>query len=64
MYGRPHILMPEMVCVATHFIEDEELFFNYRYNPDNPYPEWYSQPDLDEAKRRWGKMHLLYAWWK
>lgn len=49
-------LMPSVVILTTGHIKDnEELFLNYRFNPKNPYPDWYVQPDEEEAKRRWLK---------
>lgn len=56
VWNRLNCLMPSAVCVAKRPIVDEELFLNYRYNPSNKYPDWYHQPDEEEAKRRWGKM--------
>ena len=53
------IFMRSILCVATTRIRDEELFLNYRFNPALPYPGWYTQPDIEEAKRRWGKRRLL-----
>eukprot|EP01112_Ceratiomyxa_fruticulosa_P013797 TRINITY_DN389_c0_g1_i1.p1 TRINITY_DN389_c0_g1~~TRINITY_DN389_c0_g1_i1.p1 ORF type:complete len:356 (+),score=60.62 TRINITY_DN389_c0_g1_i1:154-1221(+) len=52
---------PEMRSVlifATQHIVDSEVTLNYRYNPNNPYPDWYEQPDIEEAKRRWGKKNI------
>lgn len=47
--------MESIVCVTRRFVKDEELFLNYRYNPFGyQYPDWYEQPDIEEAKRRWG----------
>jgi len=51
--------MRSVVAVLTRPVRDEELFLNYRFNPRNPYPAWYVQPDEDEALRRWGKVSLL-----
>lgn len=48
-----------IMCIATRHITDEELFLNYRYNPINPYPDWYVQPDVAEAERRWKKPKAL-----
>ena len=33
--------------------EEEELYLNYRLNPRNPYPEWYTPCDKEEDARRW-----------
>jgi len=51
--------MRSIVCLTTRHVKDEELFLNYRYNPVNPYPDWYEQPDLEEAKRRWQKPKVI-----
>lgn len=57
---RPGTIMHCVILVATRKIEEkEELLLNYRFNPSNPYPDWYSQPDLEEAKRRWGHVKVL-----
>jgi len=53
IYRRYNSVMHSVVCVTTRPIINEELFLNYRYNPSHPYPDWYSQPDLEAAKRRW-----------
>ena len=39
--------------VALRDIEDEELFVDYRINPDVGYPEWYKPVDEEVARRRW-----------
>lgn len=57
---RPNTIMHSVILVATRKIEpEEELFLNYRYNPANPYPAWYSQPYPEEAARRWGRVKIL-----
>ena len=48
-----------LIVILTKNVENEELYLNYRFNPSNPYPPWYFQPDLEEAKRRWGKIGFL-----
>ncbi|EGG16093.1 hypothetical protein DFA_09765 [Cavenderia fasciculata] len=52
-----NIFAKSYVLIANRYIQDEELLLNYRYNPANPYPPWYFQPDILEAKRRWGKVN-------
>ena len=42
-----------LVFVTTRLLEDEELFLNYRLNPRNEYPEWYTPVDKEEDLRRW-----------
>jgi len=57
---RAGTVMHAILLVATKRIqEQEEIFLNYRYNPANPYPTWYAQPDPEEAQRRWGHVKLL-----
>ncbi|EGC32328.1 hypothetical protein DICPUDRAFT_81815 [Dictyostelium purpureum] len=48
-----------VVLIAFKPIINSELFLNYRFNPDLPYPDWYTQPDLEEAKRRWGERRSI-----
>jgi hypothetical protein len=55
----PNTLMRSVVLIATRRLQDEEIFLNYRYNPANPVPDWYSPVDIEEAKRRWGRR----SWW-
>ena len=49
-----------LAFVATRELQDEELFLNYRLNPANPRPDWYTPVDLEEDKRRWNTC-LLYT---
>ena len=42
-----------LALVTTRYVEDEELFLNYRLNPANGYPPWYSPVDAEEDARRW-----------
>ena len=46
---------PLVALVATRPLQDEELFLNYRLNPNAPsgLPEWYTPVDPDEDARRW-----------
>lgn len=45
-----------LVMIALRDILDgEELFVNYRYNPElSELPEWYTPVNTDEDKSRWG----------
>uniref|UniRef100_A0A6B2L933 SET domain-containing protein n=1 Tax=Arcella intermedia TaxID=1963864 RepID=A0A6B2L933_9EUKA len=61
LYNRPGCLLPSVIFITTRRVEDEELLFNYRYNPEHPYPDWFQQPDLEEAQRRWKKPTLRSA---
>ena len=38
-----------LAFVATRELEDEELFLNYRLNPANPRPDWYTPVDLERT---------------
>jgi len=33
--------IPTILFIAKRTVENEELFFNYRYNPNNQHPQWY-----------------------
>lgn len=39
--------------IAARELKDEELFLNYRLNPRNGYPSWYTPVDPEEDQRRW-----------
>jgi hypothetical protein len=59
-FNRPSTIMHSVLLIATRRIKThEELLLNYRYNPANPYPDWYTQPDPEEALRRWGQVKVL-----
>lgn len=58
-FRRPGVHMHALLLISRRKIENEELLLNYRYNPANPYPDWYAQPDLEEAQRRWGSVKVL-----
>lgn len=49
--------VPTVAFVATRDIADgEELFLNYRYNPDveiGSVPEWYHHVNVEEDRMRW-----------
>ena len=46
---------PCVALVATRPLHDEELFLNYRLNPNaaGGLPDWYSSIDEEEDARRW-----------
>jgi hypothetical protein len=46
---------PCVVLVALRNLENEELFLNYRLNPNAPggLPDWYAPVDREEDARRW-----------
>ena len=46
--------VPSIALVASRDVEDqEELFLDYRLNPEMPLPDWYHIVDKDESTRRW-----------
>lgn len=46
--------IPTLAFVATRDIQDEEVFINYRYNPNGPKcPSWYHDCDPESSTRRW-----------
>lgn len=55
----PEVYMRSLLLITKRRIEDEELFLNYRYNPNNPYPSWYTPVPDTEAKRRWAPRSWL-----
>jgi hypothetical protein len=59
LYRQSGLLQRAVVLIATRPLKDEELLLNYRYNPAHPYPDWYAQPDEEEAIRRWAKPVIL-----
>lgn len=52
--------VPSIVLMAARNLANEELFLNYRFNPANPMPDWYWQPDEEAAERRWARQPLLF----
>ena len=46
---------PCVALIALRDLKDEELFLNYRLNPNAPggLPEWYAAVDIEEDARRW-----------
>lgn len=42
-----------LVLVARRRLEDEELFMDYRLNPNHPRPRWYRPVDSLAEQRRW-----------
>jgi hypothetical protein len=60
-YSDSTVLVHGVALIATrHIKNDEEVFLNYRYNPKHSHPQWYHQPDPEEAQRRWAKPR--YFW--
>ncbi|CAK4084961.1 unnamed protein product [Aphanomyces euteiches] len=52
MYGK-RALVHGLVLVALNDIQDEEVFLNYRYNPNMEYPAWYTPVNQDEDLKMW-----------
>ncbi|TDH65210.1 uncharacterized protein CCR75_001528 [Bremia lactucae] len=47
-------IVHSLAFIATADIADgEELFLNYRYNPDRPLPEWYTSVDEESDRAMW-----------
>lgn len=42
-----------LVLVARRRLVDEELFMDYRLNPNHPRPAWYTPVDTLAEQRRW-----------
>lgn len=59
LYPIFNCLVPSVVILTTAHVRDEELFMNYRFNPENKNPDWYHQPNDEEAQRRWAKPKLF-----
>jgi len=59
LVGSDDALAKSLVLVATRPINNEELLLNYRLNPAKPYPSWYTQPDPEEAARRWTRFRAF-----
>ncbi|KAM9980088.1 hypothetical protein ACTFIZ_006342 [Dictyostelium cf. discoideum] len=59
IFNDTSVLRRSLLLIAFKPIKNQEIFLNYRFNPDLPYPNWYKQPDLEEAKRRWGSTRSL-----
>ncbi|KAK3748730.1 hypothetical protein QZH41_015677 [Actinostola sp. cb2023] len=46
-------IMRSLVYVTVNHVCNEELFVNYRLNPNSKLPEWYTPVDKQEDSRRW-----------
>lgn len=42
-----------LAFVAVQPMQDQEIFLNYRLNPQVQKPAWYTPVDVEEDKRRW-----------
>lgn len=48
-----------IAIVALAQLADEELFFNYRFNPQLEAPDWYHDCDPQTSQRRWSERNGL-----
>lgn len=54
--------IPTLMLIATRDLEDEEVFMNYRFNPNaNNIPSWYHDCDPESSKRRWKDTGILFS---
>lgn len=50
-----------LALVAMRDITDEEVFMNYRFNPDTPgVPDWYHDCDPEGSRRRWNTKGVFF----
>lgn len=60
-------LMKMVVMIATKDIENEEIFVDYRLDPDSPCPDWYHVVDPKELRkfhRKTGISGRVRGWWR
>ena len=50
---RRELVVPTLVLVATHALQDEEVFLNYRLSTHVKRPDWYHPVNPEEDERRW-----------
>jgi len=63
----PNIMMKMLCFVAKRRIENEELFVDYRMDPDAPCPDWYWVVDEKTLRRRLRKVGIqgrVRGWWR
>lgn len=48
-----HLAVQGLAFISTAEIENEELFLNYRYNPNNQLPDWYTPVDIESDREMW-----------
>ncbi|ETK77933.1 hypothetical protein F441_16235 [Phytophthora nicotianae CJ01A1] len=53
MFGKRAIVHGLAFIATADIADEEELFLNYRYNPDRPMPEWYAPVDVDSDRAMW-----------
>lgn len=55
-----HRIKRTLALVATRDINDEEIFMNYRFNPNSRgLPEWYHDCDPETSSRRWNSAGIF-----
>ncbi|KAF4325049.1 hypothetical protein BBO99_00000606 [Phytophthora kernoviae] len=53
MFGKRTIVHGLAFIAMANIEDDEELFLNYRYNPDRPLPKWYTPVDIESDRAMW-----------
>eukprot|EP00644_Phytophthora_capsici_P002269 jgi/Phyca11/568079/estExt2_Genewise1.C_PHYCAscaffold_270317 len=53
MFGKRAIVHGLAFIATADIADEEELFLNYRYNPDRSLPEWYTPVDVDSDRAMW-----------
>lgn len=54
--------IPTLLLIALRDIQDEEVFMNYRFNPNAPnIPHWYHDCDPESSSRRWNETGILFS---
>ncbi|KAG3121052.1 hypothetical protein PI124_g22 [Phytophthora idaei] len=53
MLGKRAIVHGLAFIATADIADEEELFLNYRYNPDRSLPEWYTPVDVDSDRAMW-----------
>ena len=51
-----------MVLVALRDLEDEELFVDYCYHSECPFPEWYSPVERESDRPLWEPPRPSFDW--
>ncbi|CAH0489318.1 unnamed protein product [Peronospora farinosa] len=53
MFGKRAIVHGLAFIAVADIADEEELFLNYRYNPDRLLPKWYTSIDADSDRAMW-----------
>jgi hypothetical protein len=52
----PSTTQKSIAIMATRPVVNEEVYINYRFNPDGPdLPDWYADCNPEESRRRWAQ---------